>query len=135
MLVGLLGVLKAGAAYVPLDPLYPQERLAFILDETGMSVLLTQQPLLDRLPAERMTTICLDTEQAAIAEQSGENFSTGNAADNLAYIIYTSGSTGQAKGVMGTHRTTLNRLNWMWQAYPFLPDEVCSQKTSLTFVD
>src|SRR6185295_4951914 len=135
MIIGLLAVLKAGAAYVPLDLLYPKERLDFIFDETGMSVLLTQQSLLERLPAERVMAICLDTEQEAIAGQSQENLSTVSTADNIAYIIYTSGSTGSAKGVMGSHRASLNRLNWMWQAYPFLRDEVCCLKASLCFVD
>ena len=135
MIIGLLGVLKAGAAYVPLDLLYPKERLAFILDETEMSVLLSQQHLLERLPAERATIVCLDTDKEAIAEQSAENLSTGAVADNMAYIIYTSGSTGRAKGVMGTHRASLNRFDWMWKAFPFLPGEVCCLKTSLSFVD
>ncbi len=104
LLIGLLGILKAGAAYVPLDPDYPAERLAFILQDAQISVLLTEQPLVERLPAQGATVLCLDADWQAIAAQSADNPSLSLSTGNLAYIIYTSGSTGQPKGVMVSHR-------------------------------
>lgn len=135
LVVGLLAILKAGGAYVPLDADYPAERLAFLLTDARIAVLLTQQRLLERLPRHTGTTLCLDTLWQALASQSAENLRPCVSAQNLAYVIYTSGSTGTPKGVLGTHRATLNRLHWMWEHFPFAVGEVCCQKTSLSFVD
>jgi amino acid adenylation domain-containing protein len=135
MVIGLLGILKAGGAYVPLDPTHPLERLAFMLEDAKVSVLLTQASLVARLPANGATMICLDSEWPTIARHSEENLSSGVTAENLASVLYTSGSTGRAKGVLGTHRATQNVLAWLWQAYPFSSEEVACQKTSMSFVD
>jgi hypothetical protein len=97
--VALLGILKAGAAYVPLDPSYPLERLQFMLDDTRAPVLLTQERLIERLPAHWGQLICLDTDWDEIAAQGEENPESKAGVENLAYIIYTSGSTGRPKGV------------------------------------
>ncbi|HLH60440.1 MAG TPA: non-ribosomal peptide synthetase [Ktedonobacteraceae bacterium] len=134
MVIGLLGILKANAAYVPLDPAYPRERLAFMLDDARPAILLTQQHLAARLPSHERT-ICLDRDWQAIAQESEENVSGGVGGDHIAYMLYTSGSTGVPKGVLGTHRAAINRFCWMWNAYPFEQHEVCCQKTSLSFVD
>jgi amino acid adenylation domain-containing protein/non-ribosomal peptide synthase protein (TIGR01720 family) len=117
MIVALLGVLKAGGAYVPLDPAYPQERLGFTLDDAGMQVLLTQQPLLDRLPENSAKVICLDADSAAIAQETETNPPCELAAGNLAYVIYTSGSTGKPKGVAITHRSAVTFIRWAAQAF------------------
>jgi amino acid adenylation domain-containing protein len=135
MVVGLLGILKAGGAYVPLDPTYPLERLAFMLEDAQAPVLLTQEGLVARLPDHRAAVICLDSGWPTIARHREENPSGGVTAENLASVLYTSGSSGRIKGVLGTHRTTLNVLAWLWQAYPFSPEEVTCQKTSMSFVD
>jgi amino acid adenylation domain-containing protein len=135
MVVGLLGVLKAGGAYIPLDPAYPQERLAFMLDDTHVPVLLTQQRLVTRLPAHQARVVYLDVACAAMAQQSHENPGQVTTPEHPAYVIYTSGSTGRPKGVMGCHRGAVNRFAWMWDVYPFGVEEVCCQKTSLNFVD
>ncbi|MFQ5610897.1 MAG: amino acid adenylation domain-containing protein [Anaerolineae bacterium] len=111
MVVAILGVLKAGGAYVPLDLAYPQERLAFILEDTRTTVLLTDSRLLERLPDQgtlaglepKPHVICLDTDWPAIARESVENPPGANGPEDLAYVIYTSGSTGQPKGVLNTH--------------------------------
>jgi amino acid adenylation domain-containing protein len=100
MVVGILGILKAGGAYVPLDTANPSERLAFMLEDTQAAVLLTQQGLLDALPAQAPKTVCLDADWEVIAQHSAEKPIRPVKADNLAYVIYTSGSTGKPKGVM-----------------------------------
>ncbi len=102
MVVGLLGILKAGGAYVPLDPAYPPERLSFMLEDAAVSVLLTEESLLERLPAHT-AEVCLDRDWQKIAQHRCENAENRAGAENLAYVIYTSGSTGRPKGVLVTH--------------------------------
>ena len=104
MVVGLLGILKAGGAYVPLDPNYPAERLSYMLNDSGVEVLLTQQELLSSLPSSTAQTVCLDRDWGVIELQSQFNLNTAIGSDNLAYVIYTSGSTGQPKGTCIIHR-------------------------------
>jgi non-ribosomal peptide synthetase component F len=104
MVVGLLGVLKAGGAYVPLDVQYPQERIAYMLEDTGAPVLLTQQRLLDQLPEYEARTVCIDSPWGEISRHSRENPEPLGTADNLAYVIYTSGSTGTPKGICLNHK-------------------------------
>jgi amino acid adenylation domain-containing protein len=135
MVVGLLGILKAGAAYVPLDPTYPPERLALMLEDAQPSVVLTQERIIESLPAHGAQMVCLDAHWPIITQYSDENPISGATADNAAYVLYTSGSTGNPKGVLGVHRATLNALAWMWHAYPFVRHEVCCQKTSISFGD
>jgi len=108
MMIGLLGILKAGGAYVPLDPTYPTERLAYILSDSGVSVLLTQQRLVDKLPKHEAQIVCLDTQWQNISQYSEENIACSVNADNLAYVIYTSGSTGKPKGVTIQHQSLVN---------------------------
>ena len=111
MVVGMLGILKAGGAYVPLDPSYPKERLTFILEDAQVSVLVTQERLLDELPEFRGPAIYLDTGWGPIAKESGEDPVGIVHSENLAYVIYTSGSTGRPKGVAVEHRQLVNYLN------------------------
>ncbi|MBZ5521196.1 MAG: non-ribosomal peptide synthase/polyketide synthase [Acidobacteriia bacterium] len=117
MVVGLLGILKAGAAYVPLDPDHPTERLAFMLEDAQIPVLLTQERLRDRLPGGLVQVVCIDQEWSQIEQQSGENPVAAVSGANLAYVIYTSGSTGKPKGVGVTHGGLANYLNWARVAY------------------
>jgi aspartate racemase len=135
MVEALVGILKAGGAYVPLDPDYPAERLAFILSDTQVSVLLTRHSLLEQLPNHSAQVICLDIDWEDISQESEENPGSLVTAANLAYVIYTSGSTGQPKGVAVPHQQILNRLAWMWDAYPFQAGEVGCSKTAINFVD
>ncbi|HEX8456607.1 MAG TPA: amino acid adenylation domain-containing protein, partial [Pyrinomonadaceae bacterium] len=113
MMVGLLGILKSGGAYVPIDPQYPQERIALMLQDSGIEVLLTESALGDRLPAHDARTVCLDTDAELIARSSSEPLALAGDADNLAYVIYTSGSSGRPKGVQISHRAVVNLLNSM----------------------
>src|SRR5262249_8375078 len=108
MVVGLLGILKAGGAYVPLDPDHPAERLAFMLEDTQAPVLLTQQALRERLPANPARLVCLDGDWPQIDQEPDANLAALANADNLAYVIYTSGSTGKPKGVLVRHQGVIN---------------------------
>src|SRR6266849_5650469 len=134
--VGILGVLKAGGAYVPLDPSYPNERLAYMAEDAGAKIVLTEEKWRDRLHGETVVVIGDGGELGGLLEGEGiEGLASGVRPENLAYVIYTSGSTGLPKGVLGTHRSVVNRLAWMWEAYPYLEGEICCQKTSLSFLD
>ncbi|MDQ3974650.1 MAG: amino acid adenylation domain-containing protein, partial [Actinomycetota bacterium] len=106
--VGLLGVLKAGGACLPLDPSYPRQRLAFMLGDAAPPVLLAQERLLARLPSYAGHIVCLDADRAAIARHPARRPTSGTGPDHLAYVLYTSGSTGQPKGVMLAHRGLVN---------------------------
>jgi amino acid adenylation domain-containing protein len=103
-IVAILGILKAGGIYVPLDPAYPQERLDFMLEDVQAPVLLTQSSLLDRLPSSQAQIICLDTGWGEGLPVEPNLLNTTSNAESLAYINYTSGSTGQPKGVAIPHR-------------------------------
>jgi amino acid adenylation domain-containing protein len=135
MVVGLLGVLKAGAAYVPLDPDYPSERLSYMLESAQVKVLLTQEHLREQRPPYGGPVLELDgaEERRRIAEQKRWNLDVALMADHLAYIIYTSGSTGRPKGVMNSHGGLLNRLLWMQKEYRLEPGDVVLQKTPFSF--
>jgi amino acid adenylation domain-containing protein/non-ribosomal peptide synthase protein (TIGR01720 family) len=135
MVVALLAVLKSGGAYVPLDPKHPAARLGFVLEDSRPAVVLTREELLPVLPSLGARTLCLDRDAPEVASESGENLGIEAAAGQAAYVIYTSGSTGQPKGVVGLHGGAVNRFEWMWSTYPFEADEVCCQKTTLSFVD
>lgn len=133
MIVGLLAILKAGGTYVPLEPAFPEERIAFIQADSQARVLLTHQHL--SLMPWAGETIYLDSNWPEIARESPEAPGELASSENSAHVIYTSGSTGRPKGVVSSHRASINRFAWMWRAYPFIPEEVCCQKTSLSFVD
>ncbi len=111
MIVGLLGILKAGGGYVPLEPAYPQERLDFMLGESEAQVLLTQSSLAARFTQHDVPVVYLDSDWQKIAEFEEENPENTTTAKNLIYTIFTSGSTGKAKGVAIEHRQLLNYLN------------------------
>jgi amino acid adenylation domain-containing protein len=110
MVLGILGILKAGGAYVPLDPTYPGERLSFMLKDSGTSVLVTQQRLLEKLPEHEAKIVSLDADWKTIARGSTENPAVAVIPDNLAYVIYTSGSTGIPKGIAIRHRGVVNNI-------------------------
>lgn len=135
MVMGLLGILKAGAAYVPLDPLYPKQRLTFMLEDSQARRVVTTQEFRDVFRGCGVDAVVFDAG-AALAEEGGfDNPSVPLPAESRAYVIYTSGSTGIPKGVEGTHRASMNRFAWMWEKYPFGAGETCCQKTPLEFVD
>ncbi|MDH1552832.1 AMP-binding protein, partial [Pseudomonas juntendi] len=129
MVVGLLAILKAGGAYVPLDPDYPEDRLRYMLEDSGVQLLLTQSHL--QLPlAEGVQTLALDLEPGA---DDVRNPNVAVAPENLAYVIYTSGSTGRPKGAGNRHSALVNRLCWMQQAYRLDARDSVLQKTPFSF--
>jgi amino acid adenylation domain-containing protein/thioester reductase-like protein len=134
MVVALLAVLKAGGAYLPLDPGYPAARLAFMRQDAGARVLLGESGILARLgEAEGPGTLCLDRLDWPAADRWPACPEPGTGRDNLAYVIYTSGSTGRPKGTMNTHRGIVNRLLWMQQRYGLAADDRVLQKTPASF--
>ncbi|ODH00206.1 hypothetical protein A4S05_34205 [Nostoc sp. KVJ20] len=133
MVVGLLGILKAGGAYVPLDPEYPQDRLNFMLADAQVSVLLTQQHLVEKLPGHQARVVHLDKDWLLISKSSQENPIAQVQASNIAYVIYTSGSTGQPKGVMLSHSNLCNHMFWMQATFPLTEKDKVLQKTPFGF--
>ena len=133
MVIGLLGILKAGAAYVPLDPDYPPDRLAFMVEDAAGPVLLTQRACLDRVPGTAARVVVLDDVWEQIADQNDDDLRVLVGPENLAYVIYTSGSTGKPKGAANTHRGICNRLLWMQEEYGLNESDRVLQKTAYSF--
>ncbi len=133
MVVGLLGVLKAGAAYVPIDPEYPAERVAFMLRDAAAPVLLVRSRMAAELPPYHGTIVSLDDGWDTIARESTVNPPNSTAPGDLAYMIYTSGSTGVPKGAMNAHRGICNRLLWMQKQYRMSESDTVLQKTPFSF--
>ena len=132
MIVGLLGILKAGCAYVPLDPDYPHARLKFMLEDAEVPLLLTQKSLRESLGSHSAEVICLDELVEEIAEESGANPRAETSSDSLAYVMYTSGSTGKPKGVAVTLRNIV-RLVKNTNYANFTRDEVFLQFSTISF--
>src|ERR1051326_4718752 len=107
MLVGILGILKTGAAYLPLDPHYPQKRLALMLADANVGFVVTQQHLASQLRRDGAAIVCLDRDREHMAKRAVENPAVHVLPENAAYVIYTSGSTGKPKGVVVTHGNVL----------------------------
>ena len=133
MVVALLAILKAGGAYLPLDPTYPQERLAYMLADSGVQTLLTQDHLLPDLPELEAAVFRLDNDWEKVADEPLSNPQSGVMADNLAYVIYTSGSTGKPKGVLVTHRGIPNLAEAQIEIFNIQPDSRCLQFASFSF--
>lgn len=117
MIIGILGILKAGAAYVPMDPSYPRDRMSLILQDANIFVVLTQSHLLEALPRHDGPRLSLDSDWDVIARERKTNPPRRVTPKNLAYVVYTSISTGPPKGVMISHRGLLNYLSWGAEAY------------------
>jgi amino acid adenylation domain-containing protein len=138
MLVGILGILKAGAAYLPLDPDHPAARLAYMVEHAQARIILTQarcEPIAGGKPARYFALDDADNVAAlcALPTTNLGPAQLGLSARNLAYVMYTSGSTGQPKGVMLEHRGVVNRLLWMQAAFQLTASDVCLQKTPFGF--
>ncbi|ARU60228.1 hypothetical protein CBW65_03505 [Tumebacillus avium] len=110
MIVALLSILKAGGAFVAFDPAFPQDRIGFMMEDSEVPVILTQESLAGLLPAHDAKTFCLDLQWSEVAGNSTENLPNEATLENLVYLIFTSGSTGRSKGVQVEHRNLLNYL-------------------------
>jgi amino acid adenylation domain-containing protein len=128
-----LAALKAGAAYLPLDPDLPHERLALLLGQAGAVAVITQEPLRDHLAASGTPVLCLDSARNQILRQSTDDLAVAISPQNLAYIIYTSGSTGEPKGVATEHAGFVNLVTWHNLAYRVTPADRKSQLSGLGF--
>ncbi|MCA0456388.1 MAG: amino acid adenylation domain-containing protein [Chloroflexi bacterium] len=133
MMVSLFAVHKAGGGYVPLDPTYPEERVAFMLEDAQVAVLLTQEHNLQRLPATNAQVVCIDRDWTTIAQQPDSNPTNQTQPQNLCYMIYTSGSTGKPKGVMIEHRNVVNFFTGMDPIIPHQPAGIWLAVTSTSF--
>jgi len=136
MVVGMLGTLKAGAAYVPLDPHYPEDRLRYMLDDAAPAALITQEGLDPIRTQNKLLTLSLDRDWDDIRQRADHNLgSVGLCAGmrDLAYVIYTSGSTGRPKGVMVTHHSLLNLTLWHCNVFDVHPGSRCSSLASVAF--
>ena len=132
MVVGILGILKAGGGYVPLDPDYPEGRLAFMLEDTQVPVILVQQSLMGRLPEHDARVICLDAGWDGLDQYGQDNVVNYAGPDDLAYVIYTSGSTGKPKGVSVPHRA-VNRLTVNTNYISLAETDRIAQVSSISF--
>jgi len=133
MLVGLLAVLKAGGAYLPLDPEYPPERIRFMIEDSQARVVLTQNSLLHRLPDTAAQTICLDADRLLFSTEGSKSLQAQAMPDNLAYVIYTSGSTGRPKGVLVAHRGVTNVIEASIKLFGVDTNSRILQAASLSF--
>ena len=136
MMVAMLGILKAGAAYLPLDPSYPQGRLDHMLNDSNLTVVISQQKLFNLIQGKAYKKLILDNKTF---QNTLDNYANNNPvipklnSRHLAYVIYTSGSTGLPKGVMVEHQALINRIDWMQNEYQLTANDVVLQKTPYSF--
>lgn len=133
MVIGILGILKAGSIYTPVEPSWPSHRKMLVLAETRARLLLTSRRLLVGLEKIDGQVVCIDSESEQISRQPVFSPAAEINPDNLAYVIYTSGTTGKPKGVMVSHGALCNHLRWMQAAFPLTPQDRVPQKYSLSF--
>jgi len=133
LLVGLMGILKAGAGYAPLDPNYPADRLDFMIRDAGLTVILTKQSLSDSMPSDRARIVRLDSDWDEIAVERPANVQVSVDPKNMAYVIYTSGSTGKPKGVVITHQSVVNHNLAVTRLFELTPADRVLQFASINF--
>ncbi len=133
MVVALYAILKAGSAYVPIDPEYPAERISFMANDAAAPILLTHAALGERFAGTSARVLVIDADAGPVDSRPAGSSATKATLDDLAYVIYTSGSTGQPKGAMNTHRAISNRIQWMQEAFQLRPADRILQKTPFSF--
>ena len=133
MVIAIIAILKAGAAYVPVDPLYPEERIRYILQDTGAKLVITDGavPFMENIAGVEILNLI--AEWSEVQSMPAENIDTGPEPRNLAYVIYTSGSTGRPKGVMIEHAAIVNRICWMQEYFRLQEGDRVLQKTTFCF--
>lgn len=135
LIISLLGILKAGGIYIPIDPKNPKGRIKHIIDNSKITVFLTQEKFLSILPEMDCDVIAINRDWEIIKEMSTQEIEINQRVDDLSCIMYTSGSTGHPKGVMLTHKGVVNRILWMANEFQFAQNEKFAQKTSINFID
>ncbi|HEX8186687.1 MAG TPA: amino acid adenylation domain-containing protein, partial [Blastocatellia bacterium] len=133
LVVAIMGVLKSGGGYVPLDPAYPRERLGYMLEDAGVKVVITQLAVLDTLAGMVERTICIDSDQTLLKAEDGHNPESGVLSDHTAYVIYTSGSTGKPKGVVVTHHNVARLFQATSSWFNFSENDVWALFHSYSF--
>jgi amino acid adenylation domain-containing protein len=133
LVISLLAVLKAGAAYIPMDPVYPRQRLGFMIEDAQPPLIITQHQLLNQLPEHQAMLVVLDRDAEAISAQATDNLPASAGADHLAYVIFTSGSTGRPKGVAIEHRSLTNFLDAFLKEPGSSPNDVWLSVTTFSF--
>ncbi len=133
MVIAALAIMKAGAAYLPLDPEYPVERLRFMLEDARVPALITRQAHGQRIGNLGWNAVYVDADASGIAACSAADLGTTISPDNVAYVIYTSGSTGQPKGVQISHGNLQNLIAWHQRAFEVSPSDRASQVASVGF--
>ena len=133
MLVGLLGIMRSGGAYVPVDPAFPADRQRFMIDDAGVRVIVTQESLLPTVAADGAVCVCLDRDASRITDAGDSAPPCAATADDVAYVIYTSGSTGRPKGVQISHRALVNFLTTMAERPGMDADDILVAVTTLSF--
>lgn len=133
MVISILAVLKAGGAYLPIDPNYPTERIALIMSDAQISLLLTQESLIKNLPEQATEIFCLDRDWHIVTNQDNQNPVSHTTPEHLAYVIYTSGSTGTPKGVIIQHDSLLNFTQASVDNYRLVDCDRILQFASISF--
>lgn len=133
MVTGLLAIIKAGGAYVPFDPTYPAKRLAFMIEDSNVPIMLAQKACAPLLSESETQVVYFEDITEQLEKYPFDNLKTNVKPENLAYVIYTSGSTGNPKGVMNTHRAIVNRLLWMQDTFQISTSDTLIQKTPYSF--
>ena len=133
LLIGIFAIWKIGAAYVPMDPAFPPDRLTYMMEDAEISILVTEKHLIDVFPQSNRLAICIDTDWPKIQIEDSHNLDTALDSGILAYTIYTSGSTGKPKGVMIEHRSVVNFLFSMQKEPGFTEDDVLMAVTTISF--
>jgi amino acid adenylation domain-containing protein/thioester reductase-like protein len=130
--IALLAILKAGFAYMPIDPAYPDERIAFMVNDVAVSLVVTEERLKEKLP-DSLSKICLDADWTGVAAEDGANLKTRITSSAKAYTIFTSGSTGNPKGVVVAHRSVINLIEWVNNTFKVSPTDQLLFINSLCF--
>jgi amino acid adenylation domain-containing protein len=133
MLVGLLAIFKAGGAYLPLDPDYPEQRLRYMLEDSGVELLLTEESMIETLPVTGARRFCLDRDWPEAERQPARRLGNLSCPQHLAYCIYTSGSTGRPKGVLIEQGALVNHMQWMVPEFGLDASARVIQRTALSF--
>ena len=134
MIIGILAILKAGGTYVPLDSSYPKKRLKFIIEDTKLSIIVTNKLFDNEDFSFQSQVININDNHVLISKLNSENILSSSLFNDLMCVIYTSGSTGTPKGVILQHSNFINRFMWVWKHYPYQKNDVCCFRSSLNVV-